>query len=282
MGKIIRDLVEDTFVKKNTNIYELSILMGVDSFDFMVLDSRQHVQALRSYAVGPQLMAQPEILKSLVEGDGLLNLSYRTVKAGWAGSKNTLVPQRLFNEQKKTAYLEQATAIAPGEAVLSDTLQDFGFQNIYLIPQAAERFFRQAFPGCRIFHVGSALLEGIRKLASLKEGPQAYAHIRGGLVFVLAFEDKNLLFFNAFPFQNAKDAIYYLLLAYQQFGFKPGRDPAYLSGQLLEDSEIYREAFRYIKNLHFVDPPAFFHIGPKLSAAPRHFSFDLLGLSLCG
>ncbi len=282
MGKIIRDLVEDTFVKKNTNIYELSILMGVDSFDFMVLDSRQHLQALRSYAVGPQLMAQPEIMKSLVEGDGLLGFTYRTIKAGWAGNKSTLVPQRLYNEQKKTAYLEQVTEIGRGEAVLSDTLQDFGFQNIYSMPQPVEGFFRQAFPGCRIFHIGSALLEGIRKMAALQEGPRVFAHFRNGLAFIFAFEDKNLLFFNAFSYQSAKDAIYYLLLPYQQFGFKTGRDPAYLSGQLLKDSEIYREAFRYVKHLHFAEPPAFFHIGPKLSAEPRHFYFDLLGLSLCG
>ena len=48
MGTIIKDLIEDTFVKKNTNIYELSILMGVDSFDFMVMDSRQHLLAIGS------------------------------------------------------------------------------------------------------------------------------------------------------------------------------------------------------------------------------------------
>lgn len=282
MGKIIKDIVEDTFVKKNTNIYELSILMGLDSFDFMILDSRQHVQAMRSYAVGPQLMAQPEIPKSLVQGDNLMNQPYRAVRAGWAHGKSTLVPQRLYNEQKKTAYLEQTTDIEPGELVLADSLRDFGARNVYTMPRALETFVRQAFPGCRLFHISSALLEGIRKLATLKEGPQIYAHIKGGFIFVFAFEDKNLLFSNAFPYQNAKDFIYFLLLPYQQLGFKPGRDPAYLSGQLLEDSEIYREAFRYIKNIHFVEPPAFFHLGAKLNAEPRHFYFELLGLSLCG
>ena len=282
MGKIIKDLIEDTFVKKNTNIYELSILMGVDSFDFMVMDSRQHLLAIRSYEVGPQIMVQPSILKSLVQGDSLLAHSYRTVKAAWINGKSTLVPQRLYNEQKKAAYLEQATEMAPGDVILSDALPDYEFQNIYSIPQAMEAFARQAFAGCRIFHATSALLQGIRKLAVSREGPQVFAHLRNGLVFIFAFEDKNLLFANAFPYRSAKDFIYFLLLPYQQFGFKPGRAPAYLSGQLVKDSEIYREAFRYLKHVHFVEPPAFFHLGPKISQEPNHFYFDLLGLSICG
>ncbi|MCB0547862.1 MAG: DUF3822 family protein [Phaeodactylibacter sp.] len=282
MGKIIKDLIEDTFVKKNTNIYELSILMGVDSFDFMVLDSRQYVQALRSYAVGPQLMTQPAILNSLVQADSLLTLPYRTVRAGWANGTATLVPQRLYNEQKKNAYLEQVTTIAPDDVVLADSLSDLGLKNIYTIPREMESLARQTFPGCRVFHITSALLQGIRKLAASREGPQVYAHLKDSMVYLFAFEDKNLLFSNAFPYQSAKDFIYFLLLPYHQFDFKPGKDPAYLSGALVEDSEIYREAFRYIKNIHFVEPPAFFHLGPRLSGEPRHFFFDLLGLSLCG
>ncbi|MCB0585657.1 MAG: DUF3822 family protein [Phaeodactylibacter sp.] len=282
MGKIIKDLIEDTFVKKNTNIYELSILMGVDSFDFMVLDSRQHLQALRSYSVGPQLMAQPSILASLVQGDELLSLPYRTVRVGWANGRNTLVPQRLYNEQKKESYLEHATDIASAEVVLADGLPGLNLRNVYVLPKGLESFTRQYFSGCRLFHISSALLEGINKLPVSVEGPRVYAHLRDGLLFVFVFEDKNLLFSNAFPFKSAKDFIYFLLLPYHQFGYKPGRVPAYLSGQLLEDSDIFREAFRYIKQASFVEPPAFFHLGPRASGEPRHFYFDLLGLSLCG
>ena len=279
---MIKDLIEDAFVKKNTNIYELSILMGVDSFDFMVLDSRQHLLALRSYEVGAQLMGQPSVLKSLIQGDSLLSQPYRTVKIAWVNGKSTLVPQRLYNEQKKRAYLQQATETGPGDVILSDTLPDYELQNIYSIPRAMETFARQAFSGCRLFHISSALLQGIRKLAVSKEGPQVFAHLRNSLVFIFVFEDKKLLFANAFPYQSAKDFIYFLLLPYQQFGLKPGGTPAYLSGQLVEESEIYREAFRYLKHIHFVEPPAFFHLGPKISKEPQHFHFDLLGLSLCG
>ena len=282
MGKIVRDLVEDTFVKKNTNIYELSILMGVDSFDFMVVDSRQHLQAIRSYAVGPQIIAQPSVLKSLVQGDSLLTQPYRTVRAGWISGKSTLVPQRLYNEQKKASYLEQSTEVVSDDLVLSDALSGFGVQNVYAMPRELEGFARESFPGCRLFHISSALLEGIRKLGTPREGPQVYAHLRDGLLFLLAFKDKDLLLSNAYPYQSAKDFIYFLLLAYQQLGFKPATDPAYLSGHLLKDSEIYREVFRYIRHFHFAEPPAFFHLGPKINAEPRHFYFDLLGLSLCG
>lgn len=282
MGKIIKDIVEDTFITKNTNIYELSILMGVDSFDYMVTDSRKHLQALKSYDVGPQMMAQPSILQSLIQEDGLLALPYRAIRAGWASGKSTLVPQRLYNEQKKTAYLEQATELGAGDLVLVDSLPDLALNNIYAVPQAIVSFIRQSFPACRLFHISTALLAGIRNLPNPKEGHRVYAHLKDGLAFLSVFDGSSLLFFNAFPFQSAKDFIYFLLLAYQQFGLKQERAPAYLSGQLVEDSEIFREAFRYLKYIHFTEPPPFFHLGPKLSREPKHFFFGLLGLSLCG
>ncbi len=282
MGKIIKDIVEDTFIRKNTNIYELSILMGVDSFDYMVTDSRQHVQAVKSYDAGPQQMAQPSILQSLIQEHGLLTLPYRAVRAGWASGKSTLVPQRLYNEQKKTAYLEQATELGAGEAILVDSLPDLALNNVYAVPQAIVSFIRQSFPACRLFHISTALLACIRNLPSPKEGHRVYAHLKDGLVFISVFDGSSLLFLNAFPYQSAKDFIYFLLLSYQQLGLKQERAPAYLSGQLVEDSEIYREAFRYLKNIHFAELPPFFQLGDKLSKEPKHFFFGLSGLSLCG
>ena len=80
------------------------------------------------------------------------------------------------------------------------------------MPRAMEAFVRKTFPDCRFFHLNTALMEGIRKLADIKEGPQVYAHIRNGTLSIFAFEGKNLLFSNIFPYQSAKDFIYFLLL----------------------------------------------------------------------
>ncbi len=281
MGKIVKDIVEDAFIIKNTNIYELSILIGVDSFDYMIKDSRQHVLALRTYQAGPQLMAQPSALQSLAQGDKLLAQNYRLVRAGWAGAKCALVPQRLYNEHKKASYLEQATEVGKDQSILADSLPGLSMKNIYTVPESVESFVRRSFPQCRLFHLATALLESYRNMPAQKEGHRVYAHLKGELVFISVFDGGNLLFFNAFPYQNTKDFIYFLLLAFQQFALKPEKCPAYLSGELLEDSEIYREAFRYIKHIHFPGPPAALHLGPKLSLEPKHFFAGLLALSLC-
>lgn len=90
----------------------------------------------------------------------------------------------------------------------------------------------------------------------------------------------NLLFFNAFRYESAKDFVYYALLAYDQCSLNPATQPAYLSGPLLEDSEIYRMAGRYIKQLIFVDPSAYFQFAGPFKEQPGYLHFDLLSLSL--
>ncbi len=282
MGKINKDIVEDTFIKKNTSIYELSILIGMDSFDYMVLDSQQKVLALRSYSLDPRLGPSASQLKTIAQEDKLLQPAYRNARAGFVSRESTLVPRRLFNEKEKRAYLEQSAQLESGVNVLADALPALDIYNIYALSPETEDFARASFPGARLFHLGTALLEGLRQHAARDQGHKVYAHIQEGLLYLLVFNSGELLYFNTFSYKSAKDFIYYLLLAFQQFGLKAKDVPAFFSGQLVEDSEIYREAQRYLGDIHFMKAPAFFKLGPKLSKEPQHLYFGLLSLGLCG
>ena len=71
------------------------------------------------------------------------------------------------------------------------------------------------------------------------------------------------------------------MLVFNQFDLTVEETPVFLSGQLMEDSEIYRLLVRYVKKLQFLDPPAFFQYGTKLAHHPKYLYFDLLCLLLC-
>ncbi|MCB0568276.1 MAG: DUF3822 family protein [Phaeodactylibacter sp.] len=277
---INKDIQEDTLARKHTNTYELSILMGMDSFDYMVLDSQQQVLAVKSFGLGsgPGYLSAVE---AAFQSDKFLHQPFRNIRAGLTSGKFTLIPQRLYNPGENEAYIRQLTVLAAEEDARADALPQLGMYNVYSAYREEVSLARRLFPGCRFFHLATALLEGLRHNLGTQEGYSIFAHLRGGQLYIIVFEGKELRFSNAFRYQAAKDFIYYVLLIYQQFGLEPERHTLHLSGQLVQDSEIYREAVRYIRHLEFLTAPAFFQFGPRLSQEPQYLYFGLLGLSLC-
>lgn len=249
------------------------------SFDYAVLDGQQAILALRSYALDQAL--DTASLKALVGQDYSLRSPYRNIRVGYASPEQALLPARLYEPAQKRAYLEQTARLPEGHSFRADELSGFEARLVYSLPSGLEDQLRSTFAGCRLFHLGTALAEGQRKLGrGAGQGQAVFLHLRGGFVFVSVLDGLNLLFFNAFRYESAKDFVYYALLAYDQCSLNPATQPAYLSGPLLEDSEIYRMAGRYIKQLIFVDPSAYFQFAGPFKEQPGYLHFDLLSLSL--
>jgi hypothetical protein len=278
LGKVVKDIVEQTFAKKNTNTYELSILIGMGSFDYVVLDSQQQLLLLKSYTLTHSLSVDE--LTAIIRLDPYLKYQYRKIHIAWAGSKSTLIPERLFKDANKKAFLEQTSPIKEEDLVQHDTLQATGLQNIYAVPSPLKSWLAQHFPGHTLSHLGSTLLEHQRAHAVRDEAPQMYMHLVGGLVYFSAFQDTNLLFYNSFEYQNAKDFIYYLLLAFKQAGLNPNKATVNITGQLVEKSEIYSLLKRYVSQPVFLDPANKITYGPKMQTQMKYLYFGALCLSI--
>jgi hypothetical protein len=275
---ITRDITEDTLAKKSASAYELSILIGVDSFDYIVLDNERQVLALRTYSFDPG--GFPASLEGVFQSDKFLHQAFSGVRLGLADGKNTLIPNRLYQEAEKGAYLQQVTELRPEDKVEVDVLPQLGVCNVYVVEKEVEAFARRAFPACRLAHQITALLPALRSLAVQQEGPAVFAHLKAGQFHLFVFEGGDLLLANTFPYKNAKDFIYYVLMAFQQTGLNPEQQKLYFSGRLLKDSEIYKEAYRYIRQIEFLGAPAGLQLGPRLSQEPAYLHFGLLSLSL--
>jgi hypothetical protein len=274
---MIKDIIEDTLAKKSTSACELSILIGMDSFDYMVLDEQRQVLALRSHALGAG--GRSAAARAIFQGDAMLQQPYRRIGVGVAGPKSALVPERLFDEGEKEAYLRQVVELEAADSVRVDFLTSLSLCQVYALPRGLEDFVRQAFPTAQLAHQSTALLQAY--LAAAPEaGHTVIAHLRGNWMYLAVFDGGQLVFANSFGFKAAKDFIYYLLLVYQQLDLNPEEQPLFFSGQLLENSEIYKEAYRYIRHLRFWGAPTGIQFGPRLGQEPPHLYYDLLSLSL--
>jgi Protein of unknown function (DUF3822) len=97
------------------------------------------------------------------------------------------------------------------------------------------------------------LLERFKARAQPEQGA-VFAHVFHTCVWVAAFDRGKLIFANSFAFDNAKDALYFILLAYTQAQLDPAQIPLQLSGTIVQDSEIYRMLTRFIRQIQWTAP----------------------------
>jgi hypothetical protein len=261
--------------------YELSILLGVDSFTYLILDTDRVGRAYRSYDLDGSTEHWPLALQRLTTADELLReIAFKRIHVGWIAGRTTLVPSRLFAANQRRAYLEQLTDLQLEDRIWSVPIESLQLQLVYALNNgnfdAAERRF---VPSVH-YHLAAKLLglwqETYRDRGLL--GGAVFALVRDRKLLLAGMTEGGLQFFNTFSFRDANDALYYLLLAFEQSGFDAHEVPLFLCGELMQDGTIFRTASRYIARIEFLGMPENYTLNTELSKLPAHFFYDLFSL----
>lgn len=284
MGTVNFEIVENNFVKKYTDTYDLSILIGVDRFSFLVSDPQQNILLLRSYPFLPninQLKDLGDSLKDIYINDESLKQSYRSVRVCILNQKNTLIPSDLFVADQKEVYLKNIIPDLEGNSVYFDSLKPLGIVNVYAVNTTFVNQLYGYFPNMEVHHSATSLILGHRKIAENRTGRQICLNVRQGILQISLFDNKELLFYNSFTYESSQDFIYYVMLVFDQFKLKPEGNTVHISGQIIQDSEIYHLLFRYIRHLEMMPVPDYYKLGKKGSEIQDYQYFDLFSLKLC-
>lgn len=273
------EIVEDTFAKSQAKDLELSILAGVDSFTYMVVDKRRHIQVLKEYALeeGASLPRRQRAMQKIVKDDSLLKLAYSSIHLGLIGLQATILPERLYNPNKNKTYLEQLTDLSVNAEVVAEDLHHLSAKLVYALDPKTQVISKH-FQSARKVHLYTAFLDALRPHAATQKGAHLFCHVRSRKIYLFLFDGTLLQYANHFTYQSARDFLYYVLLVFKSYNLDPKDVPLYLSGQLVKDSEVYRLLFRYLQRIDFLKVPATFSFGPKLSLQPSYFYFDLMSI----
>jgi hypothetical protein len=274
------DVIEDSFIRKNANLYDLSALIGADRFSFLVLDKNQNVIVLRSYSLEEDKDAKSFIRKTYLQ-DEILKLNFASVKVAVNNSKHTLIPAEFFDEEEKPIYLENMVELLQTDTIGVDDLSFIDAKNVYAVNQEIQEMILESFDNMTLFHGSTAFIQGAYLLTDTQKDFQMYINVLNRKLNILLFEKNNLLFNNSFSFKNVKDFVYFVMLVMDQFKVNPETVPVYLCGQIMRESEIFKLLFRYIKNVDFLEAPDHLRFRSKYEALNAYKFFDLFSLRLC-
>lgn len=277
------DIYEDSFVKNAIPSYNLSALVGADRFSFLAYDQdQQKVQLLKSYHFqAKESLGLQSVVREVYLRDNLLKSPFKQSFIAICNNKNTLVPNRLFDENNLAIYFEKLTQLDENDLVMVNDIPKSDIKNVFAVGSGLKKLLDGYFPGANILHATTLFISGAKELSKHRKGHQLYLNISGEGFQVVLYEDQDLLFSNSYTYKAANDFIYFVMLVFDQFKLKPEAVPLYLSGQITEDAELYKLMYRYIRHIHFVQLPHFLNFGPLLKKQPSHYFFNLYCAKLC-
>ena len=277
------ELIEDTFSKRNSQQYELSILLGIDSLSYLVTTGTGEVLIIKKHAYEASYLPAnfAARLDQLMREDRLLQQSFRSTKLAVFNEHNTLIPNRLYNPEEKRTYLEKVVDLPTDYVVEVDELALANAHHLYALPKEMSSALRRYFSGAKIFHAGTPLYLAAQKKAAKLVNKSVYVNLMSRVLQIQIFDRDELIFYNAFPFATAKDFLYYLLLVFDQFNLKQEETPVYLSGDIMQDSELYHQLYRYIAKLNMLSPKDWYQFGVRGQQAELHRFYDLCALKFC-
>ena len=265
---------DETLDPGKARSYHLAVMENDRDFSATIFDTaaRKYVATYR----GPSPV-DPEMLPAFPAGSLLKELhGWRSVSWSFVNERSVLIPNSLFEEERKKELLQFTHPVTEKENIHSDLLQSHKSRNLFAVLKKKEKNLRDQFPDLHFLHGSTVYLEGLMLQARNTDPRRMFANFHPGLFEVAVMEGRSLLFYNSFHYQTPEDIAYYLLFLFEQLGLNPDGEELTLSGTIEKNADEYALLFNYIRKIRFASLPEGFQFSYKFNDLPAHRYFSLL------
>jgi hypothetical protein len=264
----------------------LAMVMGEYRFSCCVLDFR------RNRFLGLHHFLQEDPAVRVYDFQGLfrqvlttlpwMKLPFRMVKAAFDGEKATLVPSMLYIPDDPGSYLAYNHRLEAGDIVSQDHLMPLDAWQIFAVPGALAEEAAACFPGIRLAHSMSLLIESIWiNFKNRIKTTHIFLHFRDPFFDLMVFDGRKMDYVNVFRFQAPEEVLYYVIFVMEQLALNPETVPVVLLGEVEESQAIQELIFKYIRYVSFARRNDAYHYSYTLNQVPEHFHFPLLNFFSC-
>jgi len=241
-------------LKKTKNI-ELSIQFSLDGFSFCVLDSKTQKDIyFTQYQFEETLNSLEDLLKrieTIFKNDANLQIEYAAVSVIHQSNLSTIVPSKYFDKKSLANYLNFNIKTLKTDFITFDNINTIDAKNVYVPYVNINNYLFQNFGEFEYQHHSSILLEKLLKIESSTE-KKMYVNVSKGSFDIVVLENRKLIFSNSFSYTTKEDFIYYILFTAEQIQLNTEEFKLYFMGEIEIESEIYKIAYTYIKNISFL------------------------------
>ena len=273
--KVLKKTIKTTLEKSNH--HKLSIQFTLDGFSFCItnLDSKKTIHFCE-YTF-PKTLETPENLVARIETifqeDSHLQEDFKEILIIHQNSLSTLVPNTLFLEEHLKEYLDFNIKTLENDFFAYESIDQLAAKNVYVPFVNVNNYLFQNFGEFEYQHSVTAFIKKLLQTTTNSEKTM-FVDVWENQISVVVLENKKVLFSNSFTFTSKEDFIYYLLFTAEQLGLNTNEFPLFFTGDILEETEIYKIAYQYIRNVDFLRSKNPIFMNSNFS---NHTHFILLG-----
>ncbi len=274
---IVKEIVESSLLSENAAFYELSILVGMDSLVFAVVDSRDVLLALKHWEFESNHKDPIQNFKSAFINEPLLGLKFKHVNIGFSTFAYTLIPEKLYHEKEDQHYLSNIIEVPANEGTFTDYIPSEKICTVFSMPNYIREFFIEKYENITFYHSTTPLLNSFLKTKAKLEGHSMLLNFTKGMVDIILLDKGKLKIMNSFQITSGKDVVYFTLLIFQQFGLDQNQQKVWISGGVDSDSEYFTALKNYIPNIDFLNSYELIKPGNKFLTHVKPYQyFNLL------
>lgn len=234
----------------------LCLEIGISGFAFAVYHKKKNIfLALESFSFGNsrnEIEIIP-LLEQISLENKWLNLSFSKTIILINNGCNTLVPNALFSESEKKAYLKFNHAVEDDSSVYHDYLKNAQAVNVYATPTLLTNFIEKKWPKAKMIHYASCVNEALgNQFKNRTNSKTLFINLRDKSFDIIYFKDAKFFFYNNFKYNTKEDFIYFSLVVMEQLSLSPEETKILLAGKITEDSGIFTMLHQYVRHLQFI------------------------------
>lgn len=166
---------------------------------------------------------------------------------------STFVPAALFDENYLGSYLQYTTKVFETDFFTYDEISNYQMNAVYIPYININNFLIDNVGSFDYKHVNSILVEKLLEASKNNDDKKMIVNFNPEHFEIIVVENQKLLLFNSFEYQTPEDFIYYLLFTAEQLSLNPEIFPLELLGTINKNDPFYAIAYKYIRNVSFLD-----------------------------
>lgn len=260
MGGLNQHIAEGSIADLPTSKLKLSILIGMDSFNYMVVDDSDRILMYKSLGLSQPVSSHSySEFEHFFRSDAVLNRTFESSVITTCSSYYTLVPKKLFKKEAADSYLQQVTDLAQRYVIKSDQSSNEEATCVFGLHHFLDEWFEERFPKARITHMIPQLIRLAKRHNSTAQN-RLYLYLTGHRLGVVLWKDGQLHYSNIFTVYDEAQLVYYIGLVFNQFNIQQTNTEAYYLGAFHPDHHLYKILDRYLDQPVLLGPPRPFSI----------------------
>ena len=248
-------LVDDEFQSQNAAKCDLLIHIGIESFQYAIIDKvRDELKALVEYEL-PNISNQGDLIQAienLSECTKEFKYTFNKVKISIDSYQFTFIPDEFYQSGNDEEYAKFITS-KQESVILCNPIPAAKIKNIIAIHSDLHLALNRIFHNPKIYGQASSFIQGILKSFKQNTEPSLYIDIHQKHIQFAYFKQSELSFYNLFDSINAIEFNYFILSIIESLKVDLDHTAIILSGQVMQNDEYYQRIEKYFKDIQFAD-----------------------------